>query len=433
MAQALESRTEEYLSGRGAKRLFDEVCDGIFQELRQIPIGEGRELLVQVRSALDNEVAAEQRFRREFNMAREEAQRAGSAEELGRLRKGFDGLVMAYFIRRESVPAFHSLCTTVLDTMVSQALRLAEEELSRGGFGTAPCYTWLVLGAAGRHEASLASELESLMVHEAGAEAEEYCTALAVRSSAILERCGFRKSGRVPMPDDPAWRASLDGWQVRLEKLCSRSHEPPRPNPLPTLPGLRLDELLPLRKTKLSTPLFELADLRIVSGNINLGRELLTLVRVAAERHPACILEAAHTVAALPTPFTFLGNYRVERSGPQRGKLDLNRWACLPLVAMVRLQAVTSGITETGTLERIQALLRAGAIDVELGKRLHQGGLEIFRLKALLEALDNASMRDGALLRPDSLATSDEIAFREALEALTNLQKVIHSSLAEKV
>lgn len=433
MAPALESRTEEYLSGRAAKRLFDEVCDGIFQELRRIPIGEGRELLVQVRSALDNEVAAEQRFMQEFNMAREEAQRAGSSEELGRLRKGFDRLVTAYFIRRESVPAFHSLCTTILDTMVNQALRLAEEELSRDGFGVAPCYAWLVHGAAGRHEATLATELESLMVHETGAEAAEYCAALAGRASTILGWCGFRKSGRGAMPDDPAWRTSLDGWQVRLEELCSRSLGPPRPNPLPALPGLRLDELLPLRKTKLSLPLFELADLRIVSGNINLGRELLTLVRVAAERHPACILEAARTVAALPTPFTFLGNYRVERSGPQRGKLDLNRWACLPLVAMVRLLAVTGGVTETGTLERIQALLRAGALDVELGKRLHQGGLEIFRLKALLEARDNAGVGDGAYLRPDSLATSDEVAFREALEALTNLQKVIHSNLAEKV
>ena len=433
MAPALEARTEEYLSGRGAKRLFDEVCDGIFLELRRIPVGGGRKLLMQVRSALDNEVAAEQRFQQEFKAAREEAHRAGSSEELGRLRKGLDGLVTAYFIRRESVPAFHSLCTMILDTMVSQALRLAGEELSRNSFGVAPCYAWLVLGSAGRREATLATELESLMVYETGVEAAEYCAALAGRASAILEWCGVRKSGNGIMPDAPAWRASLDGWQVRLEELCGRNPGPPRQGSVPALPGLRLDELLPLRNTKLSTPLFELADMRVVAGNIDLGRKLLTLVRAATERHPACILEAAHTVAALPTPFTFLGNYRVERSGPHRSKLDLNRWACLPLVAMVRLQAVTGGITETGTLERIQALLRAGAFDVELGKRLHQGGLEIFRLKALLEVRDTAGMGDGAWLLPDSLAPSDEVSFREALEAVTNLQKVIHSSLAEKV
>jgi signal-transduction protein with cAMP-binding, CBS, and nucleotidyltransferase domain len=100
---------------------------------------------------------------------------------------------------------------------------------------------------------------------------------------------------------------------------------------------------------------------------------------------------------------------------------------------MVRLQAVTGGFTETGTLERVQALLRGGALDVELGKRLLQGGLEIFRQKALLEVRENAGLENGAWLLPDSLSLSEESAFRDALEAITNLQKVIHSSLAEKV
>ena len=422
----------DYLSGREAKRLFDEVSDGIFQEMRRLPVGAGRELLTQVRSVLDKEISAEQRFQHEFRVAREEAHRAATPEELAQLHKGLDGLVTAFFSRRESVPAFHSLCTTILDTMLSQALRQAEEELARGGFGAAPCYTWLVLGPAGRRETTLMTELESLLVHEPGADATEYCAELAPRATAILARSGYKKSGRGIMPDDPAWRASLDGWQDRLEDLCRRSPGP-RTSSLQALPGLRLDELFPHRKTILSAPLFELADLRVASGNDDLGRKLLTLVRAAAERHPACILEAAHSVATLPTPFTFLGNYRVERLGSHRGKLDLNRWACLPLVSMIRLQAVTGGFTETGTLERIQALLRAGTFDVELGKRLLQGGIEIFRLKALLEVRENAGMGDGAWLLPDSLSLYDESAFREALEAVTNLRKVIHSSLAEKV
>jgi CBS domain-containing protein len=431
MALTLEANPGEYLSGRGAKRLFDEVCEGIFQELRQLPTGEGRELLAQVRNTLEKEVDAEQQFQQEFRMAREEVLRARSPEELARLHEKLDGLVTAYFVRRESIPAFHAHCTTILDIMVSRALQLTEEELARDGFGVAPCYVLLVLGPAGRRETTPAIELEGLLVHESGADATEYCAELTGRAIGILERSGFRKSGRSIMPDDPAWRASLDVWQDRLEELCSRSPGP-RPGSLPTLPGLRLDDLLPFRKTNISTPLFEMADLRVVSGDDDLGRKLLALVRAMAARHPACILEAAHSVAALPAPFTFLGNYRVERTGSHRGKLDLNRWACLPLVSMVRLQAVAGGFAETGTLERIQALIRAGTLDVELGKRLLQGGIEIFRLKALLEVRENAGPGNGAYLLPGTLSSSDEVAFREGLEAVTNLQKVIHSNLAEK-
>jgi CBS domain-containing protein len=431
MALTLEANPGEYLSGRGAKRLYDEVCDGIFQELRRLPTAEGRELLAQVRNTLEKEVATEQRFLQEFSAVREATHRAGSPEELARLHRGLDGLVTAHFIRRESVPAYHSLCNTILDTMVIQSLRLAEEELSRDGFGAAPSYVWLALGPAGRRETTLTTELESLLVHASDVGAAEYCAELAGRVTTILYRSGVRKSPRGIVPEAPAWRASLAGWRDRLEELCRR-HPNPRPGRLPSLPGRRLDGLLPLRKTALSTPLFELADLRVVAGDDELGQELLAMFRMEAERHPACILEAAHSVAALPAPFTFLGNYRVERTGSHRGKLDLNRWACLPLVSMVRLQAVAGGFVETGTLERIQALLRAGTLDVELGKRLIQGGLEIFRLKALLEIRENTGLEDGAYLLPSTLSSSDEVAFREGLEAVTNLQKVIHSSLAEK-
>ena len=431
MALTLEASTGEYLSSREAKRLFDEVCDATFQELRKLPVAEGRELLAQVRSSLDKEVAVEQHFRQEFGAAREEALRAETPEELARLRKGLDGLVTAYFVRRESVPAFHSHCTSILDTMVGQSLQLAEEELSREGFGAAPCYSWLVLGPAGRRETTLATEQESLLVHGPGADAANYCAELAGRTTAILDRCGFRKSRRGIMPDAPVWRASLDDWQERLEELCRRSPGP-RTDSRPALPALSLDELFPQRKTNLSTPLFVLADLRVVAGDVDLGLNLLEMVRATAKRHPAGILEAAHSVASLPTPFTFLGNYRVERLGSHRGALDLNRWACLPLITMVRLKSVTGGFPETGTLERLQALLRAGTLDVALGKRLLQGALEIFRLKALLEVRENAGMGDGAWLHPDNLTPADEVAFRAALEATINLQKVIHSSLAEK-
>ena len=226
MAQALEARNGEYLSDRGSKRLFDEVCDGIFRELSHRTPAEGKELLAEVRKTLDREVAAEQRFRQEFGAALEEVRRAGTPAELARLHKGLNGLVTAHFVRRDSAPAVHALCTTVLDSIVGRALRLAEEELAGKGFGTPPRYAWLVLGPAGRRETTLSAELESLLVHEPGADAAGYCAELAGRAVAILEQSGYRKSGNGIMPDEPVWRASLDEWRERLEVLCRRSSEP---------------------------------------------------------------------------------------------------------------------------------------------------------------------------------------------------------------
>ncbi len=427
MAVTLEAESGNYLSDRKVKRLFDEVSDGIFREFRKLPAPQGRELLDQVGRALEQEISADERFQNEFDLLREELLRVATPDELARLHKGMVGLVTGFFSRRESVPALHALCTMLLDTTVSQALRLAEEELADAGGGVTPRYAWLVLGAAGRREATISMELESLLVHGPGPDAAWYCARLAARGAAILEQCGFRKSRRGITPDDPAWRASLEEWEERFEELCRRSSGSSSPT---ARSGLR--DLFAQRTTTLSTPLFQLADLRVVSGDPELGGNLVLLVRAAARRHPACILEAARSVTALPSPFNFFGNYRVERSGAHRGRVDLNRWGCFPLVSMVRLQAVIGGVVETGTLERIQLLLGKGTLDVALGKRLLQGGIENFRLKARLEAREDTGEEDGAWLLPESLPSDDERALREALDSFSTLQKVIHSSLAQQ-
>ena len=427
MASGMESDGRELLVNRETRRLFDEVCERIFGRLRLLPAEDGRDLLGGVRSALEREIAAEQRFQEEFGALRDQLPRVATPAELARLHRGLRGLATAHFSRRESAPAFHELCTGLLDLTLGQALRLAEESLARAGAGTAPPYAWLVLGPAGRRETTLSTGLESLLVYGPGPEAEVYCGDLARQAVAMLEACGYRKSRDGIMPDDPAWRTSLTGWEARLEELCRRAPVQ-RSGALPALP--LLDELFHHRPATLSTPLFELADLRFVSGDPDLGATLAGMVKEVAKRHPACLQEAAHAVAALPSPFNFLGNYKLERTGAHRGQLDLYRWAYLPLIAMVRHQAVTVGIAETGTLERIQLLLRGGTLDVALGQRLLKGGLVIFRLMAQLECREQAGLGEEGWLFHERLSLQDETALREALEAVITLQKVIHSSLA---
>ncbi len=419
MALMLEARSGEYMTGRGVKRLFDELCDGIFRELRRLPAVEGQELLAELRGTLDGEIATEQQFQEEFSRLQAETLRTATPEELARICREIVSLVAGSFLRHESVPALFALCGEALESMLEQALRLTEEELTREGLGPPPCYAWLLLGPGGRREATLSTELEGVLVHGPGETATRYCAELAGRTTVILERCGFKKSRRGIIPDNPLWRASTEGWLERIEELCCRDSR-------------ARSGSSPHRMARLGSPLFELADLRFAAGDSLLGEELIIMVRNAAERHPACIMAAARTVAALPTPFTFLGNYRVERKGNHLGMVDLDRWACHPLVAMVRLQAVTGGIAETSTLERLQALLRRGSLDVELGKRLLKAGLRLFRLKALLEIQGATAEGDGTYLLPSTLSSGEEFELREALEAVTTLRKVIHSSLAEK-
>ncbi len=416
------------MTDRVTKKLFDEICEGIFREFRLLPGDEGRELLLQVSNNLEREITAEQQFQHEFGRLRDELLRVDGPGELARLHGHLAGLVAASFRRRQSAPALHVLCSAVLDMTVTQALRLAVEGLAEEGLGSAPPYAWLVMGAAGRREATLPQELEGLLVHGPGAEEAAYCAAMAGRAISILGQCGIRSSKRGIMPDRPAWRASPEEWEERLEELCRRERGPGSRS---ARSGLRLGEFFPRRATNLSTPLFELADLRVVAGNHDLGDKLRLQVRAAAQRHPACILEAAQTVASLPSPFNFFGKYRVERSGPHRGMIELDRWGSLPLISMVRLQAVTVGIAETGTLERIRLLLKRGALDVALGKQLLLGGVEIFRLKAELDAREEVG--NGGWLSPGELSPTDGKALREALESISTLQKVIHSSLAQQV
>jgi hypothetical protein len=198
--------------------------------------------------------------------------------------------------------------------------------------------------------------------------------------------------------------------------------------------------------------LLERADLRLVAGDGTLAEEMLLTVRsalgyagqpvpdpssaairIGAAGTPASLVlrEVGREIAEMQTGLDFFSRLRLEKRGPHKGKFDLEQYALLPLIANVRMFAVYRGLRETATMERIKGLLSRGCLNVDLADRLLRAYHDFSRLK-IVRQLAEGGMESLSFIDPRDLAPEEESCFRNGLEAVTALEKIIYLSFTEQ-
>jgi CBS domain-containing protein len=271
------------------------------------------------------------------------------------------------------------------DTLLRRLLHLAEAEL---GPPPAP-YAWLVLGRAGRREQILPRPQETALVHAGGAGTPEagWFQALADRVSADLEAAGFPRAG--PGRAAPGRAAPLAGFVRALEETVDER---------PWEAG----------------PLF---DVRRSAGALDVSPLEEALSRATRRRHLVRIL--AKQALALEPP----GTLRLRVRGAS-SRVDLGREGLAPIVRLARCFALEAGSLARGTLERLDAARRAGA----LSEGTHAAAGEAFRFLLSLELA--AQLRAAAAGRPaprevalSELAAIERTRLKEAFRAVRRWQE----------
>jgi CBS domain-containing protein len=259
-------------------------------------------------------------------------------------------------------PTIAGLVAQLDATLLRRLLHLAEADL---GAPPAP-YAWLALGAAGRREAILLGPREGALVFADEGPAEAgWFRALAGRVAADLSAAG------VPGPEPvraAATAAPVAAWVRRIEETAAA----------------RPWEAAPLH------------DLRRAGGSLDVTPLEAALARAARGRHFVRAL-AKHALAAEP-PSTLLLRLRGSAS-----RVDLDRDAILPIVALARCFALEAGSAARGTLERLDDAARAGT----LSDRTHAAVTEAFRFLLTLRLAH--ALRGAAAGRP----AAGEIALTE--------------------
>jgi CBS domain-containing protein len=252
------------------------------------------------------------------------------AEQVGKLPP------MVAELTRKGMPAadVSRVITATTDAATRRLLDLAEAEL-----GPPPVtYAWLVLGSQARGELGVASDQDSALVLASEPADDTWFAEVSARVRDGLAEAGFPVCPGDMMASNRRWRMTVDEWAARVDTWV---HRPESENVLDAQVAF---------------------DLRAVAGDTALADRVRSHVRDVAAGSPRFLAHLARTAADWQPPLGFLRGLVVEKRGQYRNTLDIKAGGLSAIVQMARLQALAAGLTEVGTVARLEAAVSAGAM-----------------------------------------------------------------------
>jgi CBS domain-containing protein len=421
----------DILEWRGITELAGDIRKLKADRLKTLGSREGLRFLNDLRGRLDDEIAFEEEFAAGLSGVQEALVAGRTTAEFASVHERFVRLAEEYYRKRGSVIALHTICNTFRDALFRKALVLAEEQLEREGSGRSPAtFCLLAGGSAGRMEQTFCVATYMYLIHDdLPDEGSDWFQLFMHHAANLMIEIGLAPGNGATAIVDAMRAVDRSGWLGEIAGILGRGD----------------------RQQRLE--LLERADLRLVAGDGALAEEMLLTVRSAlgyggnpvSEPTAAGVRDGAslplsplvlrgvgRTVAEMQTGLDFFSRLRLEKRGPHKGKFDLERYALLPLIANVRMLAVYRGLRETATIERIKGLLSCGCLNVDLTEILLRAYHDFSRMKIDRQLAVGCGRADLCFIDPRDLSPEEGSCFRNGLEAVTSIEKIVYLCFTEK-
>ncbi|HRJ54093.1 MAG TPA: DUF294 nucleotidyltransferase-like domain-containing protein [Candidatus Thiothrix moscowensis] len=292
----------------------------------------------------------------------------------------------------------HSL-SLVGQEIVHRLLTLAENR-----FGAPPVpYAFIVAGSMGRYEQTIHTDQDNAMILDDSFVAElhdSYFQQVAQFVSDGLAACGYVYCPGNIMATNPQWRQPLHVWREYFRHWI----DTPEPQALVN-----------------ATIFF---DLRCTYGAdslwLRLRDDLLRRTR-ASSLFQRLLTENAQTFSP---PLNFWGRFESERNAVGEKVIDLKKRGVVPVIDMARVYALAHGLPPVNTVERLQALAEAGALNrADVGELLE--ALEVIsRLRLQHQARQvQAGVKPDNALPLASVSSLERNHLKGACEVVARLQQ----------
>ncbi|OGW37456.1 MAG: hypothetical protein A2X58_09655 [Nitrospirae bacterium GWC2_56_14] len=287
------------------------------------------------------------------------------------------------------------------DRLVRKVLEIAEKQ-----FGRPPvAYCWLSFGSEGRKEQTFKTDQDNAIVYadpatpEQEEAAKQYFAAFALFVRDGLVKCGFPLCPADYMASNPKWRQPLSVWK----KLFSTWIGHPTPEAI------------------LRSLIF--FDFRHLHGDEALAVDLRShLMKNLKGQNLFLALMAGATARNRP-PLGFFKTFLVEKDGEHKNELNLKLRGIGPLVDIVRLLSLESGVAETSTLERIEAMRGKNASIDSMGDELVQAFefISLLRIHHQVEQIEQGQAPDN-FINPSRLSNLEKSTLKESFQVISTLQ-----------
>jgi CBS domain-containing protein len=262
-------------------------------------------------------------------------------------------------------------------------------------------WCWVVMGSEGRSEQTLVTDQDNGIIFDpapgqSAADARAALLPVARHVNQALDGAGYRLCPGNIMAGNPQWCLSLDEWRTRFARWIDSG------SPEALLHGAIFFDLRPL------------------TGEPALGRELRAWLTAHAPKNPRFLHQMAANALLNRAPLNWLGRFRVGADG----RLDLKLNGATLFVDAARIFSLAFGIDECNTERRLRAAapalkLPAVELDAWIAAFHHIQGQRLRRQADCLArelALDNR-------VDPRALNDFDREVLRCALQRTRALQR----------
>jgi CBS domain-containing protein len=395
-------------------------------------------LLAQLREKLDESLRSHEAFEAELSAIIRDIDGAESYDTLKELHAGAVGIVKKYFLEERTVVDVHDMFRSFRDAITIRVLTLVENEMIREDCGPVPVgYCWVGLGSEGRDEQTFVTDQDNLIIYaetdDAGFATESLKKAFSEHrrktkneetdkistkelldyyflmfSEKVVDRLdyvGFNRCKGGIMPTNQKWRGSLADWEKRLEETLSMAKE-----------SLELLDLIIL------------FDARCIKGSVELFERVTRKLFVLLRENQAMWKELVQSAVMMPTALGFLGRFKLETAGENKGRFNIKLFGWSPLIMSVRVLALRQDLGETNTLRRIRGLREINVIKKEVEEELTEAYLVFVKFR-IMNQIEFGGGGDLSYINPDMLGAEDAARLRKAMRSVEGFQKYISELL----
>lgn len=296
------------------------------------------------------------------------------------------------------------IITEINDRLVRKILEIAERK-----YGQPPVpYCWIVFGSEGRKEQTFKTDQDNAIIYddpktkEAEEAAREYFTESTIYIKDALVRCGFPLCPADYMASNPRWRQPIKVWKEYFTKWIN--------TPTP-------DAIL------FSVIFF---DFRPVHGDFNLAERLRNYLTQILRNQNVFLAHMANMTVRHRPPLGFFRTFVVEKSGEHKNELNLKLRGIGPLIDIIRLFSLEKGVTETSTLERLDALRDKHSVVMEFGDELEHAFefITLLRIHHQFEQIEAGIELDN-FINPNKLSNLEKKTLKEACQLISKIQDLI--------
>ncbi|MCK6409604.1 putative nucleotidyltransferase substrate binding domain-containing protein [Thauera sp.] len=265
-------------------------------------------------------------------------------------------------------------------------------------------FAFVVMGSEGRGEQTLSTDQDNAIIYDDSVSGDELARLEAFSQDLIaaLISIGVPPCPGGIMAKNREWRRSLSGWRQELTRWLSAT------TPDNVMTGSMFMDLRPLY------------------GRTDLVDALRTHAFHYMANEQGFLVRMAQNMTNFAPPLGWFGRIKVEKSGPNRGQIDVKKAGIFAITDGVKALAIEAGRLQGSTHDRMEALVEAGVLKPDQAADLRAAFdfLVLMRLQGQVAAL-RSNTTPSNYISLEHLNAMEQGELRLALEGVAKFQSFI--------